>query len=116
VLTRHFDYDAFSGMETLFHYDELTDTTHLEYRQHNLGEQMRQTEHLRQVAWDNRTDRKDDGIGNLYAHIPDWVQMKWFHELGVKTWDKNDHKKVMALINSPEWSKLKIASFYHRPK
>lgn len=116
MLGRHLDYDAFSGMETLFHYDALTDTTVLEYRQHNLQEQLDQTAIARQSSWENRHARKDDGIGNLYAHIPNWVQMKWFTELGVKVWDKNDWKKVMALINSPEWSKLKIAAWYHQPK
>lgn len=111
---RHLDYDSLTGMETLFHYEESTDQSTIVYRQHGLEEQLRETDHARQRAWDNRTERKADGIGNWYAHIPDWVQLKWFHELGVKTWDQNDSKKVLALINSPEWSKLKIASFYHQ--
>jgi 16S rRNA C967 or C1407 C5-methylase (RsmB/RsmF family) len=113
---RVIDRDALTGIETLFHYDEATDRTVLEYRQPFIQEQLDYTEKLRQHAWDNRTDRKADGMGNLYAHIPDWVQLKWANELGVKVWDKNDWKKVIALINSPEWSKLKVAHWNHTPK
>jgi len=39
--------------------------------------------------------------------IPPTVQIEWMRRYGVNIYDKNATKKVMALLNSPEWSYLK---------
>lgn len=112
MLTRHLDFDAFSGMETLFHYDELTDQTVIETRQDVSAaldackelSNLRAQQGGRVQSWE------------MYAHIPDIVQLKWFAEKGVKAWDKSHEKEVWKLLNDPEYSRLKVANFYHRPK
>lgn len=111
-LGRHLDYDAFSGMETLFHYDEMTDTTVIETRQ-DVDAQLDACKALHNLRAERGGKMRD---WEHYAHIPDIVALKWFAEKGIKAWDKSYEKDVFKLLNDPEYSYLKIANFTHRPK
>jgi hypothetical protein len=112
MLTRHLDYDAVKGLETLFHYDEQTDTTYIEYKQDVQGA-LDACKALHSERIRNGGKLQD---WEHYAHIPDVVALKWYAEKGIKVWDKSDQKKVFALLNDPEYRHLKIANFIHRPK
>ncbi len=48
-----------------------------------------------------------------YARIPNIVQMNWYRDHGVKTWEREDNKKVMALLNSKEYVYLKRTPIIH---
>ncbi len=112
MLTRHLDYDAFTGMETLFHYDELTDTTIIESKQ-DVEPQLEATK-----AMHIARAEKGGKLGDYehYAHIPNGLITKWKVEKGVDVFNKDHQKKVFQLLNDPEYLYLKVATFYHRPK
>lgn len=49
--------------------------------------------------------------GTHVAHIPDIVMMQWFKDYGITAWDLSDpdmQKKVFSLLNSNEWSYLRV--------
>lgn len=52
---------------------------------------------------------KADGLGRKIASIPNVIAEKWYRELGVKAWDKNDMPKVMALLRDPDYRDLRTA-------
>ncbi len=49
----------------------------------------------------------------LYARIPTWVEMQWKEKYGVSLDDKNHRKKILQLINDPEWRWLKATDKHH---
>lgn len=113
MLTRFLDFDALTGIQTLFHYNELTDETTLEYKQ-DVEANLESAKKLHTAAWDRRTSRKSDY--EHYAHIPNVIIEKWRIEKGVDVFNKHHVKEVWALVNSPDYANLKIATFYHQPK
>lgn len=48
-----------------------------------------------------------------YASIPPVIIMKWKNELGVDLFNKNHEKRVMELINSPEYQYLRVTNYHH---
>lgn len=113
MLKRLIDYDAFTGMETLFHYDEMTDETIIESRQDVSG----QLEVAKSLKADD--DYSKAGIKNdmwHYAHIPNGIIEKWRVEKGIDVFKDEDKKAVFKLLNDPEYSLLKTTYGYHKPK
>lgn len=60
----------------------------------------------RNKRWANGGNRQRGGELTKVASIPNVVVMKWMR-MGVNLYDKNDQKKVAALLNSPEYRYLK---------
>ena len=60
-----------------------------------------------------RQMRKKGGDVWHYATIPNIVILKWKKELGVDLFNKNDEKKVMSLLNSPDYKWLRTSDKKH---
>jgi len=59
-----------------------------------------------------RQMRKPSDIWH-YASIPNIVIHKWKKELGVNLFDRNHEKKVMELLNSPDYKWLRTSDKKH---
>jgi hypothetical protein len=113
MLTRFLDYDAFSDMETLFHYDEVNDTTYIETKQ-NVEPQLEASKGLQIDAEYSKAGIKNDMWH--YAHIPNGIIEKWRVEKGIDVYNRDHQKAVFALLNDPEYRHLKTTAGYHQPK
>lgn len=74
------------------------------------------------LDWSKRLQNDDEytkhGIKHEmwhYAHIPDWVQVKWLNEYGITNWPMHPHNKklLFKLLNSREWGYLKATRKIH---
>lgn len=113
MLTRHLDFDAFSDIETIFHYNELTDETTIETRQ-DVEPQLEVSKALRADDSYSRAGIKNDMWH--YAHIPNGLITKWKVELGIDVFNKNHEKAVFKLLNDPDYCHLKTTYGHHSPK
>lgn len=109
---RQLSYDPLTGVEEIFHYDPITDTTYLETKQ--------DVEPILDVNKDlqNDDDYWKKGVKNDMAHyasIPIVVQMKWLSEYGMNNWPMKpgNEKLLFRLLNSPEWRYLKTTNKIH---
>ena len=111
-MPRLLDHDEESGVSQYFHYDPITDTVAIEYRQ-DVGDELDASKTLQN---DDEYTRKGfkDGMWH-YAHIPDVVQMAWLSEYGMKNFPlKPENKKLLfRLLNDPKWSYLKTTGKIH---
>jgi len=46
------------------------------------------------------------------ARIPPDVQLIWLQQYGIRAWDKNHKKGVLKLLNSNEWSYLRVGRHF----
>lgn len=104
-MARQFDYDPVSGMETLFHYDDRTDNVILEYRQHNLPQIIDRAKKLKSNTR-RQSRQKKEGMMHV-GTIPNWLAMKWLVEEGWDCFDKENIKRVLKKLESPEYKWLK---------
>lgn len=110
---RLIDHDVFTGITTLFDYDDLTDTTTIKTVQDVEG----QLEASKSLASDE--DYTKSGFKHdmwHYAHIPNGIIQQWLVEKGVDIFKKDDNKKVFQLLNDPEYRHLKTTHKFHQPK
>lgn len=98
------DVDPLSRTETWFHYDELTDETTFETKQHVDGF----------LEWNRRAQNDSDysrnGIKNDWWHvarIPNGVVEKWLLEDGIDVFNKDHRKRVAKKLNDPDWRYLR---------
>ncbi|MEO1042837.1 MAG: hypothetical protein AAFX52_11145 [Pseudomonadota bacterium] len=57
------------------------------------------------------TFTRDGCWGTHVACIPEIVQLLWYNQYGVTVWDMSDPdmlKKVMRLLDDPEWKYLRV--------
>lgn len=104
---RLLDYDPITGVTQYFHFDELTNETHIE----TVQDASREVEQSRALQNDDdytRRGMKNDMLH--YAHIPDGVLMQWFG-MGI---DIKDRKELIKMVNKPEWSYLKTTRMMHK--
>ena len=107
---RILDYSPDTGVTRTFDYIAETDTA-VVYSEQNIDFMLELNK-----AEANDTDLTKQGIKNgmwRYAMIPNIIIEKWLNELGVNAYDKNDEKKVFALLNQPEYKYLKTTSKMH---
>jgi len=106
------DYNPLTGEKVEIHYHHDTDGITIEHTQDCaalIDENQRiviEADHSQQI--------KNDWI--RYARVPYVVIEKWKREYNVDFFspDEAEWKKVMALINSSDWSRgLKTTSIYH---
>ena len=107
---RFLDYDPFTGLITNFHYDELTDETHIETIQTDfqLNRELEAAKELKNDADYTRKGMNNDMLH--YGHIPAGILTEW-HAKGVNI---NDVKELIKMINKPEYSYLKTTNLVHR--
>ena len=104
MITRSLGIDELTGLETIHHYDELTDVTHIEHRQDcRAGIEIMKSLH--------NTDLQQKGCKDGWMHaawIPDVIQIKWMKEEGIKNiYDEEYWPKIQRLLNSPDYRYLK---------
>ncbi len=112
MTTHVLDYDPLSGEACLFH-DNQDGTFAIENLQSRavIDAMM---DGNKEMANDN--DFSKQGIKKdwwKYATIPNVLILKWKNELGVDIFNKDDKKKMFALLNSPEYRFLKTTSMRH---
>jgi hypothetical protein len=111
-MKRLFDYDAFTGVTEIFHYDELTGDAHIETRQ-DVGPALDQNRALA-----NDSEYTNAGIKNEmwhYAFIPIVVQLQWLKKYGPENdpMRKGNEKLLFSLLNDREWRYLKTTNKIH---
>ena len=109
-MKRLLDHDNFSGLSTYHNYDELTDTTTLEY--------VQDVEPIlnNNKALQNDEDYTKQGIKNEFWHygnIPVIIQMKWLKEHNVDIYKKEDWPRILKLMNDPDYKYLKTTTKHH---
>jgi len=101
------DFDQFSGIETWHEYDAVENKTIITETQ-DVGSLLKQNK-----AEYNDEEMKRRGMENemlKVASVPLTVLMEWKTKHGVDAWDKNHTKKIMKLLNDPEYRYLRTAS------
>ena len=61
-------------------------------------------------ANDNNWNR--DKSMRLAARIPAEVQLLWLQQYGIRAWDKNHKAAVRRLLNSSDWSHLRVGRHF----
>jgi hypothetical protein len=104
MITRSLGIDPISGLETIHHYDELTDFTHIEYKQ-DIQPIIDMNKAL------HNTSKQHDGVKDAWVHaaiIPQIVQIQWMKDHGIKdVYSEEYWPKVKRLLNSPDYRYLK---------
>lgn len=106
---RLLDFDPLSGEKVWFQYDQHCDQMTITHEQ-DVTEHLKLAHHL---ATDDKRDkkgRKEDWWH--YAHVPNAVILEMKQKHGVDFFDKNQHKRVFALLNS-EYKRLKTTQLNH---
>jgi len=104
MITRSLGKDPLTGLETIHHYDEVNDITHIEHKQDvQAGIDAMKALH--------NTDTQAKGCKEGWMHgawIPDIVQIKWMKEEGIKDIYAEEYwPKIKRLLNSPYYRYLK---------
>lgn len=108
--TRLLDYNPLTREWMTFKYDHANDVTTIGY--HQDVEPILEWNKRQQINVDKSKARaKRDML--LYARVPNIVQMDMLVKHGVRFWDRNHGKKVMALLNSPEYAHCKVSHIKH---
>ena len=105
--------DPLTGLITYHDYDPDTDTTYISY---DADSSLILDAN---VAKQNAPEISKKGVKQEflhYAHIPVDVQIDWLINKGVDVFNDDHVKKVFALVNDPEYSKVKVTNLMHRPK
>jgi len=104
-------YDPYTGIETWFHYDELTDETTIQEKAdltplHKLNYEMRKDEDL---------TKKGIKHGHwLYASIHPIEQQMMLQKYGVDCFNKDQWKEVMKILNTdPDFQRCKTTTGTH---
>ena len=107
MITKSLGIDELTGLETIHHYDPMTDMTHIEYRQ-DLQCLVDMNKNL------HNTDYQKKGIKKSWMHaatIPPVIQIKWMKEYGIKDiYDPEYLPLVKRLLNSPDYRYLKTGA------
>lgn len=104
---RLIDFDQFSGIETWHEYDAVENKTVITETQ-DVEALLKQNR-----AEYNDADMKRRGMENemlKVASVPLTVLMEWKTKHGVDAWNKDHTKKIMKLLNDPEYRYLRTAS------
>ena len=107
MITRSLGKDPLTGLETIHHYDETNDITHIEHTQDC-------TAGLDAMKALHGTSIQKDGVKHGWMHgawIPDIIQIKWMKEEGIKDIYAEEYwPKIKKLLNSPDYRYLKSGS------
>ena len=104
MITRSLGKDPITGLETIHHYDEQTDYTHIEYKQDvSAGLDM--------VKAVQNTDAQQKGVKESWmpgAWIPEIVQIQWMKKYGITDiYSEEFLPLIVKLLNSPDYAHLK---------
>ncbi len=110
MISKFLDFDPFSGITQIHHYDPETDETHIENQYPDLSATMDACAELR-----NRPEYTRDGMKQEWlhlAHIPIALIDQLLHDRHINVFDPNDTKKVLSLLND-EYSRFKTTDMKH---
>jgi len=105
--------DPISGLKTWHDHDQVTDVTTIGYTS-DAGPLLEQNKVLQ-----NSDDYTKKGIKQEfwhYASIPAGIVMDWLINRGVDVYNKEHTKKVLQLLNDPEYRYLKTTTLHHGVK
>lgn len=105
--------DEFSGMKTWHDHDPLTDETTIAYES-DVEPLLEQNKLLQNDDDYTKKGMKDEFWH--YASIPAGIVMDWLINRGVDVYNKEDTKKVLQLLNDPEYRYLKTTTLHHGVK
>ena len=106
---RVLDFNPITGETVFFEYNDHESKVTLTHEQDvtpiiNKNKRIAGKQDWRKAA------RKDDLV--KYASVPNTIIIKWKQELGVDLFNPDHRKKVFKLLNSPEYSYLKVTDMY----
>ena len=113
MISKFLDFDPFSGITQTFHYDPVTDESHIETKYPDLDQSMDACAELR-----NRPEYSREGMKENWwhvAHIPNALIDKLWHERGINVWDKANMGKTLSLLHD-EFSRFKTTDGKHLHK
>lgn len=101
------DYDPLTGMATYHHYDEGTDTTHVESVQ-----DVEPILNINKIAQNEGSAfyKRDPDMWHA-ATIPVSIIQKWWVEDGINVYDKHHWPDVKKKLNDPAWKYLRTGEF-----
>ena len=110
-MKRLLDYDNFTGIETWFHYDEMSDVTTI-HETADLEPLHRQRYEMRK---DDEMTKKGIKHGHwLYASIHPLEQQLILQKYGVDVFNKDQWKQVMKILNTdPDFQRCKTTVGNH---
>lgn len=105
-MKRLFDHDPATDTTKWFHYDDETDTSYIQT-----------VADVTDIIEDNKR-RLNDGTNGFnrdrtnvhVANIPNSVILIWLTKFGVDVYNKHHMPAVKKLLNSNEWSHLRISN------
>jgi hypothetical protein len=110
MISKFLDFDPFSGITQVFHYEPETDTTRIENIYPDLNDFMDACAEERNRPEVTRQGMKDGWL--KVASIPIALIEQWMIEKGVNAFDPNDMPKVLSLLHD-EYSRFKTTDMKH---
>ncbi len=105
--------DDITGLETWHEHDPITDVTTIAYTS-DAGPILELNKILANDPEYSKAGMNADFWH--YAHFPAGVIMDWLINRGVDVYNKEHTKKVLQLLNDPEYRYLKTTSLHHGVK
>lgn len=107
---RVLDFDPITKICTWFSYDDTSDTTTISYTGGLSKEKADLSQKLQNDTEYTKKGLKKEAVH--YAHISDDQLLRW-HCQGINI---KDTKTLFAMVNKPEYSKLKTTTLVHKPR
>lgn len=107
---RLLEVDPITKVASWFEYDETTDKTTISYTGGDAAEKAEISQKLQNDADYTKQGLKKEFVH--YAHISDAQLLRWHCE-GI---DIKDTKQLFAMVNKPEYQKLKTTNLVHKAK
>lgn len=106
---RLIDYNPLTGEQVTFSYDHAND----QFQIGHIQDCTPIIEDNKRAIIENDHQKQVKKGRVHYARIPNVVIMKWKQELGVDVFNRNHKKKVMQLLEDPDWKYLKRTTITH---
>lgn len=102
-----FEADSYTGLRKDLYHDEADKKVHIRYTQ-DVEPLLERNKYLQNHG--SKYERgKKEGMAHA-ASIPPVVQIEWLEKYGVNIYDRNATKKILELLNRPEYRYLKTTT------
>ena len=100
-MARVLDYDPFTGVTQIFHYNPDKDQVVIEYQQ-DVTPILEQNKAAMSDTDKHKRQAKEEWAH--YASLPVVVQMEWLVKHGIEFWNKEHDKAWGKLLNSSDYA------------